>query len=139
MYLSNQVSTQSDVSYQQGDGWLWVTAHRTGEQGLVFRDLLADLEENIDPNAVFPWFHPNLTKNEAVEMLVRGNFSHGFPRDLVQFYSSNEWGLFNCIRGCVHITYTLWMGGWVAKYSTQPYRVGSSSKYILHTLRVYLF
>jgi len=55
-----------------GDGWLWVTAHRTGEQGLVFRDLLADLEENIDPNAVFPWFHPNLTKNEAVEMLVRG-------------------------------------------------------------------
>ena len=97
MYLSNQVSTQSDVSYQQGDGWLWVTAHRTGEQGLVFRDLLADLEENIDPNAVFPWFHPNLTKNEAVEMLVRGNFSHGFPRDLIQFYSSNEWGLFNCI------------------------------------------
>jgi len=56
-----------------GDGWLWVTAHRTGEQGLVFRDLLADLDENIDPNAVFPWFHPNLTKNEAVEQLVRGN------------------------------------------------------------------
>ena len=55
-----------------GDGWLWVTAHRTGEQGLVFRDLLADLDENIDPNAVFPWFHPNLTKNEAVEQLVRG-------------------------------------------------------------------
>ena len=20
-----------------GDGWLWVTAHRTGEQGLVFK------------------------------------------------------------------------------------------------------
>ena len=114
MYLSNQVSTQSDVSYQQGDGWLWVTAHRTGEQGLVFRDLLADLEENIDPNAVFPWFHPNLTKNEAVEMLVRGNFSHGFPRDLVQFYSSNKLGLFNRTRSslrykraenCVHTNY----------------------------------
>ena len=59
-----------------GDGWLWVTAHRTGDQGLVFRDLLADLEDNIDPNAVFPWFHPNLTKNEAVEMLVRGKHLH---------------------------------------------------------------
>merc|ERR1719318_1750580 len=42
-----------------GDGWLWVTAHRTGEQGLVFKDLLADLDENIDPNAVFPCFHSN--------------------------------------------------------------------------------
>ena len=74
-----------------GDGWLWVTAHRcqspcctnpllplpapcllryscvcrTGEQGLVFKDLLCDLEESIDPNAVFPWFHRNLSKNEV--------------------------------------------------------------------------
>ena len=50
---------------------MWVTAHRTGEQGLVFKDLLSDLDENIDPNAVFPWFHRNLTKSEAVELLVR--------------------------------------------------------------------
>jgi len=56
----------------QGDGWLWVTAHRTGEQGLVFKDLLTDLDENIDPNAVFAWFHRVLTKNEAVERLVQG-------------------------------------------------------------------
>ena len=49
-----------------------MTAHRTGEQGLVFRDLLAGLDESIDPNAVFPWFHRNLTKNDAVELLVRG-------------------------------------------------------------------
>ncbi len=55
-----------------GDGWLWVTAHRTGDQGLVFRDLLADLDDAIDPNAVFPWFHRSLTKNDAVELLVRG-------------------------------------------------------------------
>ena len=63
-----------------GDGWLWVTAHRTGEQGLVFRDLMAGLDDNIDPNAVFPWFHRTLTKNDAVELLVRGekeiHFSH---------------------------------------------------------------
>ena len=72
-----------------GDGWLWVTAHRTGEQGLVFRDLLADLDETIDPNAVFPWFHPNLTKSEAVEMLVRGKLiafcTHGAINNIGHF------------------------------------------------------
>ena len=35
------------------------------------QDLLSDLDENIDPNAVFPWFHRNLSKNEAVDLLVR--------------------------------------------------------------------
>ncbi|XP_040572741.1 ras GTPase-activating protein 1 isoform X2 [Lepeophtheirus salmonis] len=55
-----------------GDGWLWVTAHRSGDQGLVFRELLADLDENIDPNAVFPWFHLNLDKEKAVGRLVKG-------------------------------------------------------------------
>ena len=52
-----------------------MTAHRTGDQGLVFRDLLTDLDENIDPNAVFPWFHRNLSKNEAVERLVQGEIA----------------------------------------------------------------
>ena len=41
------------------------------------------------------------------------------------------------IGGRVHITYTLWMGGWVAKYSTQLYRMGGwvqevSTNYILY-------
>ena len=57
-----------------GDGWLWVTAHRTGEQGLVFKDLMTDLDTNIDPNAVFPWFHRTLSKDDAVKMLVRGDY-----------------------------------------------------------------
>lgn len=56
-----------------GDGWLWVTAHRTGEQGMIFRDLVDDLDENIDPNTVFEWFHPNVSKSEAVDMLVKCN------------------------------------------------------------------
>lgn len=80
-----------------GDGWLWVTAHRTGEQGLVFKDLLSDLDENIDPNAVFPWFHRNLTKNEAVELLVRagpGSFlvrpSDNSPGDYSLFFHINN-------------------------------------------------
>lgn len=55
-----------------GDGWLWVTAHRTGEQGMIFKDLVDNLDENIDPNTVFSWFHPNVTKSEAVDMLVKG-------------------------------------------------------------------
>lgn len=60
------------VHNDMGDGWLWVTAHRTGEQGMIFRDLVDDLADNIDPNTVFSWFHPNVTKNEAVDMLVKG-------------------------------------------------------------------
>ena len=38
---------------------------------MLCQDLLSDLDENIDPNAVFPWFHRNLAKNEAVDLLVR--------------------------------------------------------------------
>lgn len=57
-----------------GDGWLWVTAHRTGEQGMIFRELVQDLDDNIDPNTVFNWFHPNLTKSEAVDLLVKGKY-----------------------------------------------------------------
>ena len=59
------------VHNDMGDGWLWVTAHRTGEQGLIFRELVDDLDDSIDPNTVFSWFHPNVTKSEAVDMLVK--------------------------------------------------------------------
>lgn len=58
------------VHNDMGDGWLWVTAHRTGEQGMIFCELVDDLDVSIDPNTVFPWFHANCTKNEAVDMLV---------------------------------------------------------------------
>lgn len=52
------------VHNDMGDGWLWVTAHRTGEQGMIFRELVDDLDVSIDPNTVFPWFHPNCTKTK---------------------------------------------------------------------------
>ena len=55
-----------------GDGWLWVTAHRTGEQGLIFTDLVEDLDEQLDPNSVFHWFHPTISKQDAVDLLVKG-------------------------------------------------------------------
>ena len=66
---------KSDIFFvhnELGDGWLWVTAHRTGEQGVIFKDLVEDLDDSIDPNSVFPWFHWNVTKEEAVDMLVKG-------------------------------------------------------------------
>lgn len=85
------------VHNDMGDGWLWVTAHRTGEQGMIFRELVEDLDPSIDPNTVFPWFHPNCTKNEAVDMLVKagpGSFlvrpSDNSPGDYSLFFHINN-------------------------------------------------
>ncbi len=62
-----------------------------------FKDLLADLDETIDPNAVFPWFHRNLSKTEAVNLLVRagpGSFlvrpSDNSPGDYSLFFHINN-------------------------------------------------
>ena len=55
-----------------GDGWLWVTAHRSGEQGLIFQELTETLDETVDPNSVYPWFHGTVSKDEAVDLLVKG-------------------------------------------------------------------
>ncbi|KAI4459249.1 ras gtpase-activating protein [Holotrichia oblita] len=85
------------VHNDMGDGWLWVTAHRTGEQGMIFRELVEDLDDSIDPNTVFPWFHPNCTKNEAVDLLVKagpGSFlvrpSDNSPGDYSLFFHINN-------------------------------------------------
>ncbi|KAI5725466.1 hypothetical protein M8J77_015855 [Diaphorina citri] len=85
------------VHNELGDGWLWVTAHRTGEQGMIFRDLVEDLDETIDPNTVFDWFHPECTKNDAVDMLVKagpGSFlvrpSDNSPGDYSLFFHINN-------------------------------------------------
>lgn len=85
------------VHNDMGDGWLWVTAHRTGEQGMIFCELVEDLDVSIDPNTVFPWFHPNCTKNEAVDMLVKagpGSFlvrpSDNSPGDYSLFFHINN-------------------------------------------------
>lgn len=85
------------VHNDMGDGWLWVTAHRTGEQGMIFRELVEDLDASIDPNTVFSWFHPNCTKSEAVDMLVKagpGSFlvrpSDNSPGDYSLFFHINN-------------------------------------------------
>ncbi|KAF7271751.1 hypothetical protein GWI33_015411 [Rhynchophorus ferrugineus] len=91
---------KGDIFFVHNDmdnGWLWVTAHRTGEQGMIFRELVEDLDDSIDPNTVFPWFHPNCTKNEAVDLLVKagpGSFlvrpSDNSPGDYSLFFHINN-------------------------------------------------
>ena len=60
------------VHNELSDGWLWVTAHRTGEQGTIFADLVETLDDDIDPNVVFSWFHPDITKSDAIDVLIQG-------------------------------------------------------------------
>ncbi|KAH1006006.1 ras GTPase-activating protein 1 [Dendroctonus ponderosae] len=91
---------KGDIFFVHNDmdnGWLWVTAHRTGEQGMIFQELVEDLDDSIDPNTVFPWFHPNCTKNEAVDLLVKagpGSFlvrpSDNSPGDYSLFFHINN-------------------------------------------------
>ncbi|KAG5672339.1 hypothetical protein PVAND_002472 [Polypedilum vanderplanki] len=85
------------VHNNMGDGWIWTTKHRTGEQGMIFSELVEDLDPTIDPNTVFSWFHPNCTKNEAVDMLVKngpGSFlvrpSDNSPGDYSLFFHINN-------------------------------------------------
>ncbi|CAG0885228.1 unnamed protein product [Cyprideis torosa] len=85
------------VHNELGEGWLWVTAHRTGEQGTIFSELVEDLDAEMDPNTVFSWFHPNISKKMAVDMLVRsgpGAFlvrpSDNSPGDYSLFFHINS-------------------------------------------------
>ncbi|XP_052279631.1 ras GTPase-activating protein 1-like isoform X4 [Dreissena polymorpha] len=57
------------VNNEMGDGWLWVWSQRTGEEGQVYEELVEDLNGNIDPVESLPYFHPNITKDEAVKKL----------------------------------------------------------------------
>ncbi|GAB6026339.1 hypothetical protein CHUAL_012542 [Chamberlinius hualienensis] len=81
------------VHNDMGDGWLWVTQHRTGLSGLIFQELVEELDESIDPNEIYPWFHSSINKTEAVEKLVKagtGSFlvrpSDNSPGDYSLFF-----------------------------------------------------
>ncbi|CAL1535836.1 unnamed protein product [Lymnaea stagnalis] len=51
------------------DEWLWVTAERTKESGLVPAQFVEELTG--DPVEALPYFHGNITKDEAVEKLLK--------------------------------------------------------------------
>ncbi|XP_053405598.1 ras GTPase-activating protein 1-like [Mercenaria mercenaria] len=57
------------VNNEMGDGWLWVWSQRTGEEGQVYEELVEDLNGNLDPVESLPYFHPKITKDEAVSKL----------------------------------------------------------------------
>ena len=48
-----------------------MTNARTLESGLVFQELLEPLDNHQnDQNELYPWFHQNISKEEAVERLA---------------------------------------------------------------------
>ncbi|XP_059172622.1 ras GTPase-activating protein 1-like [Physella acuta] len=51
--------------------WLWVTAERTKESGLVPSQFVEELTCNGDPVEALPYFHGNITKEVAVEKLMK--------------------------------------------------------------------
>ncbi|XP_052795998.1 ras GTPase-activating protein 1-like [Mya arenaria] len=57
------------VNNEMGDGWLWMCNQRTGEEGQVYEELVEDLNGNIDPVESLPYFHPKITKDDAVDKL----------------------------------------------------------------------
>lgn len=69
-FLKGDVFTvQGDLSVY-ADGWLWCVNLRTFESGLVFQDLVMELDEELDSNELFPWYHSSISKEEAVEKLA---------------------------------------------------------------------
>nr|XP_006817599.1 PREDICTED: ras GTPase-activating protein 1-like [Saccoglossus kowalevskii] len=38
------------VQNELGDGWLWVTSHRTKQSGMVVKDLMEEIDYKVDPN-----------------------------------------------------------------------------------------
>ena len=70
-FLKGDIFTvQNDLSIY-ADGWLWCVNLRTFESGLVFQDLVVELDEDLDVNELFPWYHSNISKEEAVDKLAK--------------------------------------------------------------------
>lgn len=52
--------------------WLWVTAHGSGEQGMIYYKFVKSLDGTVDVNTMYPWFHPHCTRQEADTLLQSG-------------------------------------------------------------------
>lgn len=60
------------VHNELGDGWIWVTSQRTQESGIVYQELVEDLNGGVTPVEANEWFHPDIKKDEAAKRLVQG-------------------------------------------------------------------
>lgn len=76
-----KLAQSDELSFQKGDllllendlkdGWFWCRHVLSGESGLVFASLVEEVSEDIDPNEIYPWFHPNISKTDAVTKLAQ--------------------------------------------------------------------
>ncbi|KAI6652324.1 Ras GTPase-activating protein 1 [Oopsacas minuta] len=70
-----------ELSFRRGDifvilseineAWYWVKSNKTGETGMVPRDLFMDVTTKIDICAGKPWFHENIDRDTALELVSR--------------------------------------------------------------------
>lgn len=63
------------------EDWLWVTAHRSGEQGMIYSKFVKSLDGTVDTNTMYPWFHPHCTKQDADTLLQSGKFEMELNQD----------------------------------------------------------
>ncbi|CAH3132087.1 unnamed protein product [Porites lobata] len=80
-YTYNKAPETDELSFHQGDvfvveneidsDWLWVTAQKNQEKGLVPAALVEDAKSDLDPCAGRPWFFNNISRQEAQEILLR--------------------------------------------------------------------
>ncbi|XP_023933304.1 ras GTPase-activating protein 1 [Lingula anatina] len=86
------------VHNELGDGWIWVTSLRTKESGIVYQELVEDLNGSVDLVENNLWFHPSITKQEVSQKLGQagpGSFlvrpSEMSPGDFtLYFYVENQ-------------------------------------------------
>ncbi|XP_077989624.1 ras GTPase-activating protein 1-like isoform X2 [Glandiceps talaboti] len=58
------------VQNELENGWLWVTSHSTNLSGLVIKDLVEEIDQQVDPLEGKAWFQSDISKQEAAEMLM---------------------------------------------------------------------
>lgn len=98
-----KLAQSDELSFKKGDmfilqneladGWLWCRDVKSGHSGMVFSHLVEEVHEEIDPNEIFPWFHPHISKADAVNKLAQagpGSFlvrtSDNSPGNYTLFY-----------------------------------------------------
>ncbi|CAG5122423.1 unnamed protein product [Candidula unifasciata] len=81
MFSYRKMPETDELNFDKGDTfivhneleneWLWVTAERTKESGLVPAQFVEELSCNGDPVEALPYFHGYITKEEAVDKLMK--------------------------------------------------------------------
>lgn len=59
------------VHNELGGGWLWVTSQKTGESGIIVEDLVRHVDERTDIHDGKSWYHGNISKDDAAELLCK--------------------------------------------------------------------